>query len=54
MKMILINFSQKTIYFLYSYHSMSNFNMGLKETENIRFIDNNENHLFDNIEHDRN
>jgi CDP-glycerol glycerophosphotransferase (TagB/SpsB family) len=29
---------------------MSNFNMGLKETENIRFIDNNENHLFDNIE----
>jgi CDP-glycerol glycerophosphotransferase (TagB/SpsB family) len=42
--------TENNLLFLYSYHSMSNFNMGLKETENIRFIDNNENHLFDNIE----
>ncbi len=42
--------TENNLLFLYSYHSMSNFNMVLKETDNIRFIDNNENHLFDNIE----
>ena len=42
--------TKNNLLLLYSYHSMSNFNMGLKETENIRFINNNENHLFDNIE----
>ena len=45
------NFLKKNnLLFIYSYHSMSNFNAALNDTNNIRFIDINENHLFDNIQ----
>ncbi len=36
--------------FLYSYHSLSNFKKGLKDTKNIKFIDISTDHLFDNIQ----